>query len=57
MFKTCTAPPFSLNVFDLISIINKVLYNKLNSTCILIGPFMYSYDLLENKNIGDITVH
>ena len=57
MFKTCTAPPFSLNVLDLISIINKVLYNKLNSTCILIGSFMYSYDLLENKNIGDITMH
>ena len=34
------APPLVLNIFDLISKINKVLYNKLNSTCILIGSFM-----------------
>ena len=57
MLKTCTAPPFALHVFDLTSMINKVLYDKLNSTCILIGSFMYPYDLLENKNIGDITMH
>ena len=33
MVKTCTAPPLALNIFDLISTINKVLYNKLNYTC------------------------
>ena len=28
-------------------------YGKLNSTCILIGSFMY---LLEDKHIGDVTI-
>ena len=41
-----------MNVFDLISTIIKVLYNKLNSTSILIASFMIIYyDLLKDKCI------
>ena len=41
MVKTCTAPPLALNIFDLISTINKVLYNKPNYTC---SKSQYVYD-------------
>ena len=44
------APPLALNIFDLISMIDKVLNNKLNSTCILIGSFMCLWSIGEQTH-------
>ena len=51
-------PPLALNIFDLISIINRVLH-------IIISWFLHAfwlvlsctYDLLEDKFIGDVTIN
>ena len=49
-------PPLALNIFDHISMINEVLYNKLNSTRILIGSSS-TYDLYEDKDISDVIIN
>ena len=48
MVKTCTVPPLAMNIFDLISTIIKVLYNKLKKRHLSFNR-SYNYDLLKDK--------